>query len=362
MIKVKKEGILLSKTNLEFENEGVLNPAVIREGDSIHLFYRAVRKGNYSSIGYCRLDGSLTVAERWDKPFMVKEFEYESQGIENPRIVNIDGLYYLTYTAYDGINARGALAVSTDMKNFEKRGLLVPLITYIEFVFLLESGERVNEKYYRNHKFYYQEHNTEKKIFLWDKNVVFFPRRINGKLYFLHRIRPGIQIVAINNLEELTEKFWKNYCTNLKKHIVMDPRFQHESKYIGGGCPPIETEHGWLLIYHGVEETDKGLIYSACAALLKLDDPSIEIARLPLPLFTPECDWELNGLVNNVVFPTGTALFGDTLYIYYGAADEQIACASLSFSALLDELINGMNPGASSAASSGEFNPKVIKL
>ena len=224
MVNVKKEGILLSKTRLEFENEGVLNPAVIREGDSVHLFYRAVQKGNHSSIGYCRLDGSLTVAERWDKPFMVKEFEYESQGIEDPRIVNIDGLYYLTYTAYDGINARGALAISTDLKNFKKRGLLVPPITYIEFVSLLESGERVNEKYYRNHKFYYQKHDTEKKILLWDKNVIFFPRKIDGKLCFLQRIRPGIQLVAINKLGRTHGKFWKTYCSNLKKHIVMDPK------------------------------------------------------------------------------------------------------------------------------------------
>ena len=120
----------------------------------------------------------------------------------------------------------------------------------------------------------------------------------------------------------------------------MDPcKNKHESKYIGGGCPPIETEQGWLVIYHGVEETDKGLVYSACAALLDLDDPSLEIARLPYALFSPEHDWELNGKVNNVVFPTGTSLFGDTLYIYYGAADEQIACASLSLSALISELL-----------------------
>jgi len=339
MIEVKKEGILLSKTDMEFQNEGVLNPAAIREGDDVHLFYRAVQKGNYSSIGYSRLDGPLTIAERWDKPFIVPEFEYESHGVEDPRIVKIDNLYYLTYTAYDGINARGALAVSTDMIKFEKRGIIVPPITYIEFVYLLESGDRVNEKYYHNHKFYYQEKDTEKKILLWDKNVIFFPRRINGKLFFLHRIRPGIQIAAINNIEEITEKFWKNHCKDLKKHIVMDPLYQHESKFIGGGCPPIETEHGWLLIYHGVEETDRGLIYSACAALLNLDDPSIEIARLPVALFTAEHDWELNGMVNNVVFPTGTALFGDTLFIYYGAANERIACASLNFTALLEELL-----------------------
>ena len=142
-----------------------------------------------------------------------------------------------------------------------------------EFVSLAESAGKVNKNYYRNHKFYYQEADPEKKILLWDKNVIFFPRRINGKLCFLHRIRPGIQIVSVNNLKELTKEFWKNYFMNLQDHIVLDPVYKHESSYIGSGCPPIETEHGWLLIYHGVEETDRGLVYSACAALLDLNNP-----------------------------------------------------------------------------------------
>jgi beta-1,2-mannobiose phosphorylase / 1,2-beta-oligomannan phosphorylase len=339
MIKIKKEGIILKKTHLEFENDGVLNPAVMKEGNTVHLFYRAVQKGNYSTIGYCKLDGPLTIRERSDKPVITPQYSYETHGVEDARIVKIDGLYYMTYTAYDGINAQGALAVSSDLKTFEKHGIIVPPVTYIEFLYLLESADRVNKTYYRNHKFYYQEDNIEKKILLWDKNVIFFPRRINGKLCFLHRIRPGIQITEVNDLKELTKKFWRNYCAHLKKHIVMDPLYKHESRYIGGGCPPIETKYGWLLIYHGVEKTGKAHVYSACAALLKLDDPSIEIARLPYALFSPERDWELTGIVNNVVFPTGTALFGDTLYIYYGAADEQIACASLSLSALVKELL-----------------------
>ena len=341
MIEIKKEGIILSKTNLEFENEGVLNPAVIREGDSIHLFYRAVSIGNHSSIGYCRLDGPLTIAERWEKPIMVPEFDYESHGVEDPRIVKIEDLFYMTYTAYDGTSARGALATSKDLKHFEKQGMIVPPISYAEFVFLAETAGKVNEKYYRNHKFYYQEADPEKKIMLWDKNVVFFPRRIAGNLVFLHRIRPGIQIVSVKNIKDLTKSFWTAYFLNLQDHIVLDPLYPHESGYVGSGCPPIETEHGWLLIYHGAEETDNGIVYSACAAaLLDLNNPRRVIARLPYALFSPEYEWEKRGEVNNVVFPTGAAQFGDTLYIYYGAADERIACASLSFSALMEELLN----------------------
>lgn len=340
MITVKKEGILLAPTGLDFENEGVLNPAIIREGDCVHIFYRAVRNGNYSCIGYCRLDGPLTVTERWTKPFMVPEFEYESQGVEDARIVKIDDVYYMTYTGYDGTNARGALATSKDLKHFKKRGLIVPPITYAEFVFLAESTGKVNENYYRNHKFYYQESDPEKKMMLWDKNVIFFPRKIDNKLVFLHRIRPGIQIATVDSIKEITREFWEKYLLRWQEDIVMDPVHEHESSYIGGGCPPIETEFGWLLIYHGVQETDKGRVYSACAALLDLKDPSLEIARLPYPLFSPEYDWELIGEVNNVVFPTGTALFGNTLFIYYGAADSVIACASVNLNDLLAELSN----------------------
>lgn len=339
MTEVKKEGIILTITDLEFENEGVLNPAAIREGDNVHLFYRAVRQGNYSSIGYCRLDGPLTVAERWDKPIMVHEYEYESHGVEDPRIVKIEDLYYMSYTAYNGTNALGALATSTDLKHFDKQGIIVPCITYAEFVSLVEKEGKIKENYFRDHKFYNHQEDPEKSL-LWDKNVVFFPRKINNKFVFLHRIRPGIQIVSVNSLKELTKEFWRDYFINLKDHIVLEPFYQHESRYAGGGCPPIETEHGWLLIYHGAEETKKGIVYSACAAaLMDINNPVKVIARLPYALFSPEFRWETTGEVDNVVFPTGTALFGDTLYIYYGAADKRIACVSLSLSALLAELL-----------------------
>lgn len=340
MISVTKHGVILSKTDLDFENEGVLNPAAIREGNSVHLFYRAVRKGNFSSLGYCRLEGPLSVVERRDRPVLSPEADYESHGVEDPRIVKIDDLYYLTYTAYDGVNALGALATTKDLKNFERQGLIVPQITYQEFNYLAQSkGEPINVKYLR-----YNEHertfdNQGKQVLLWDKNLIFFPRKIDGKFCFLHRIKPDIQIlVAVNDLKELTMEFWRAYFLHFNDCIVLAPKYLHEASYIGGGCPPIETEQGWLLIYHGVQDTIKGYVYSACAALLDLQDPTKEIARLPYPLFKPELQWELKGEVNNVCFPTGAALFDDTLYIYYGAADERIACASVSLSALLTEL------------------------
>jgi predicted GH43/DUF377 family glycosyl hydrolase len=340
MIIVKKEGIVLSKTNLDFENEGVLNPAVIREGDNVHMFYRAVQNGNHSTIGYCRLDGPLTIAERYNQPMIIPESEYESHGVEDPRIVKIGNTYYLSYTGYDGTNARGALATSKSLDSFKKAGLIVPCITYAEFVFLAESAGKVNKKYYSNQNFYSLRDDPEKKMMLWDKNVVFFPRKINGDLVFLHRIRPGIQIVRTKSLRGLTREFWVQYFNDLQDHIVLDPLYAHEASYIGSGCPPIETDQGWLLIYHGVQETEKGYVYSACAALLDKENPEKEIARLPYALFFPEYEWELKGEVNNVVFPTGAVIFGETLFIYYGAADTVIACASVKLSELIDELLS----------------------
>lgn len=342
MIRIKREGVILESTSLEFENEGVMNPAVIAEGNTVHMFYRAVREGNHSSIGYCRLKGPLTVVERNTIPLLSPQFDYESQGVEDPRIVKIDDLYYLTYTAYNGYNAIGALAVSTDLKHFEKKGIITSLITYPQFAKLLQPQHAIIGKYLRSEN--KREATNEKghSLYVMDKNVVFFPRKINGKFYFMHRIRPDIQYVAVERLDMLTEDYWKNYYQTFAKRILFTPYHDHESSYIGAGCPPIETGVGWLLIYHSVYDTTSGYVYSACAALLDIDNPAIEIARLPYPLFTPKVDYELSGVVNKVCFPTGTALFGDTLYIYYGAADKRVACVSVNLTELLDELIKQM--------------------
>lgn len=156
----------------------------------------------------------------------------------------------------------------------------------------------------------------------------------------LHRIKPDIQImISVTQLTELTTEFWEEYLLNFNEFIVLAPKYEHEVSYIGGGCPPIETTAGWLVIYHGVHDTIKGYVYSACAALLELDNPQQEIARLPYPLFFPEKPWELKGEVNNVCFPTGAVVLDDQLFIYYGAADEQIAVASMSLDALIAELL-----------------------
>ncbi|MFY9158272.1 hypothetical protein [Aquirufa ecclesiirivi] len=337
MIHVKKEGILLEKTQLGFENQGVMNPTVIQEGDIIHLFYRAVKVGNISSIGYACLSSPLCVESRMEVPLLYSQFDYESQGLEDPRICRIEGIYYLSYTAYNGVSALGALATSLDLIHFNKFGIIVPQMTFENFQQLAEAQGKINEKYLRYNNPFTLANNADKKAIIWDKNVVFFPRKIKGKFHFIHRVRPDIQLVIVDELNELTVEFWQHYFLHLTDWILMTSKFPHEVSYIGGGCPPIEIAEGWLFIYHGVFDSVEGYVYTVCAALLDLDNPLIELARLPLPLFYPEETWEKKGNVNNVCFPTGALVKDDTLYIYYGAADERIACATLSLSELMNE-------------------------
>ena len=92
MVKVKKEGIILEATKLDFENQAVLNPATVKIGNNVHMFYRAVKKGNFSSIGYAKLEGPLKAVIRSKNPVLKPENSYEIHGTEDPRVVKINGL------------------------------------------------------------------------------------------------------------------------------------------------------------------------------------------------------------------------------------------------------------------------------
>lgn len=341
MVAIEKLGIILSPTDKNFESTGVFNPGIYQEGNTIHILYRAVENGNYSSIGYAKTEGPLKVIERKEQPLISRDFDYEKHGVEDPRIVKIEDTYYITYTAYDGINAMGALATSKDLIHFKKHGIITPHKNYQEYENLVNccDNAKLNPKYHQYYNLFAKIGLVKDEFrLLRDKDVVLFPRKINRKFVLLHRIWPGIQIVQFEDWNELTESFWENYIKTLIDHIVLDPRDLFEVNYIGAGGPPIETEFGWLLIYHGVQETTTGKIYHAKAALLQLDRPENEIARLPYPLFSPTKQWEVEGEVSNVVFPTGHALFGNDLYVYYGVADKHIAVAKLDINELLLEL------------------------
>lgn len=338
MVKIKREGIILEPTELGFENKGVFNPACIRKGKYVHMFYRAWDKGNHSTIGYCKLDGPIKVIERAKKPVLFPEHDYE-HNLEDPRIVFLDGKYYFTYIIYDGKNVHIAYATSKDLKKIEKKGTISPKITYHAVADIMRACSfRLKDRY-----FLFESHFNEvvgKDALLWDKDAFLFPKKINGKFALVHRILPDIQVIYFNDFKDLTLDFWKKHFAKLYDFTILESRYWYENRNIGGGCPPIETDKGWLLIYHAVDDMNQGRIYRAGAALLDKKNPTKVISHLREPLFSPEEEWEKKGNVDNVVFPTGTAVFDDRLYIYYGAADKKIGAVSLDLNELLNELLD----------------------
>jgi len=337
MVSIKREGVLLSPTKLKFENKGVFNPACIREGKYVHMFYRAWSKNNISTIGYCKLDGPLKIVERAKKPILFPQLNYE-QSLEDPRIVLIDGTYYLTYVAYDGKHVRTAYATSKDLKKFEKKGVISPNITYDKAEDLFRSCKaRLKDRYFFFESYYKDK--VGKDVLLWYKDAILFPKKFNGKFALIHRIPPDIQIVYFKDFKQLTLNFWKRYLKKLCNFVILESGHWYGTRKIGGGAPPIETDKGWLLIYHAVDDMDKGKTYRAGAALLDKKNPQKVIGHLHKPLFAPEKKWEKKGNVNNVVFPTGAVTFNKRLYIYYGAADTRIAVISLDLNELLEELV-----------------------
>lgn len=284
-----------------WESRAVLNPAAIRQDENIYMLYRAVEGENYSAIGYAKLDRNSNIIERRAEPVIKRTEPFEKQGCEDPRMVEIGGVYYIFYSAYDGKEVRICAASTTDFINYKKYGIILPDI--------------------------------------WNKDAMIFPELINNQIIFIHRVEPNIQIAYFDSIEQLLRGengYWKKYMRDLEKYTIMKPRFEWEIKKIGAGPPPIKTEYGWLLIYHGV---DKKLFYRAGMALLDLESPAKVIARCPYPILEPERKYELVGDVPNVVFPEGTVVFDNELYVYYGGADKVIGLATANLSDLLDELL-----------------------
>jgi len=173
MITVNNEGIILEKTNLEFENKGVLNPACIQVDDITHMFYRAINHNDVSSIGYCQLKDNKVV-KRLKEPVLFPEYEYEKKGVEDPRITLLEGTYYLLYTAYDGKNALAAYATTSDLVNFKKHGVISPQISYADAMDLIRN-KHLPKRYFHYERRLKQCHGPD--VLLWDKRYLHFSKK-----------------------------------------------------------------------------------------------------------------------------------------------------------------------------------------
>jgi predicted GH43/DUF377 family glycosyl hydrolase len=356
VIKVEKK-LFLEPTKNKWESHAVLNPTAIKEKNIEHLIYRGVAHNKVSCLGYLKVKDGKIIA-RDSEPLIRPTEKYEKKGIEDPRIVKIGGTYYLLYTGFDGKNAAVVYAVSKNLRDWKKKGIISPRVP------IKEARKLVKIKKYKD-KWGSQEISSSQS-YLWDKDAVLFPEKINGKFVMLHRFLPDIQIVKFKNFSDLQDNsFWKEYIENLGEYedkISLHRRHNWESEHIGAGAVPIKTKRGWLLIYHGVGLIKKKfsayrkkmykidgrlhklrnkripLVYHAGAALLNLKHPETEISRLSKPLFGPELEWEKKGNIRDVVFPEGTVVDKDKLKIYYGAADTVIGLAEVNFKKLIKKI------------------------
>jgi predicted GH43/DUF377 family glycosyl hydrolase len=227
-----------------------------------------------------------------------KDFPEELWGIEDPRITFVPelGKYAVVYTAYSRGGPGVSLALTEDFRRFERLGMIMP---------------------------------PE------DKDAALLPYRIGAHWALIHR-----------PVGYLGAHMWISYSPDLRhwgRHkLMLEARrgAWWDANKIGLSPPPIETPQGWLVIYHGVRQTAAGALYRLGLALFDLHHPERCLKRSNEWFLGPEQPYERRGDVDNVVFPCGYALApdGDTLHLYYGAADTSIALASGSIRKLLDWL------------------------
>ncbi len=289
--------------NHSWESKATFNPAVWYDGKVVHILYRAQGADNTSVLGYAASYDGLSLAERLPDPVYIPRESFEQKlvpggnsGCEDPRLTQIGDTLYMCYTAYDGVNPpRVALSsISTDDFSHKQWNWTTPKL-------ISPPGQD-------------------------DKDAALFPKKINNQYATLHRLGQGI-CLDFNKDLNFGEGHW------LSGLHLMNPRDDSwDSVRIGIAAPPIETQAGWLLLYHGISHHTK---YRLGAALLDIKDPSLVLARTEEPILEPELGYEKYGQVPRVVFPCGAAVVGDTLFVYYGAADTVIGAAHIKLKEIL---------------------------
>lgn len=291
--------ILLPELTSDWECQNVFNPSVIHHNGLFHMHYRAQGLDWVSRIGYAlSVDGVHW--NRLRRPVLEPMDGSDSRGVEDPRVVEIDGLFYMTYTAY-GRQFTGAGAPT------HAGGGILPMIARSRNLISWERlGPIVRGEDNKDH--------------------VLFPRKIGGRFATLHRRWPKVWLAYSDDLLTWPEQ---------EMAPIYGPRPEQwwDAKSIGSNGVPIETPHGWLCINHGYAEDH---VYRLGVILLDLDDPTRVVHRPKEPIFWPEELWEIKGDVPNVVFSNANPVVDGQVYVYYGAADHVIGLATCALDALID--------------------------
>lgn len=265
------------------------DPRVVRKQDKLEgLSY-------LTSLSYVRVarsrDGIHFTID--DEPLIYPYNEYQTFGIEDPRVTKIEDTYYIDFTSVSEKGVAVSLVSTKDFKNFSDLGI----------IFAPEN-----------------------------KDVVLFPEKINGQYYALHR--PVLKSVGNYDIwiaESPDLKHWGNH-----QHLTGVREGYWDEERIGAGLTPIKTDEGWLVLYHGASHESR---YCMGAILLDLDEPTKVLYRSESAYMEPEADFEKNGFFNEVVFGCGaTQLDDSTFTMYYGVADTSIAGCEISIKDVLEHL------------------------
>jgi len=303
-----KQNPVLTATNWPYRVNSVFNPGATKlEDGTTLLLCRVEDRRGHSHLCAAR---SVNGFDNWKidpEPTLIPEpdeYPCELWGIEDPRVTYIPETkqYAVVYTAYSRGGPGVALAFTKDFVKFERLGLIM-------------QPE--------------------------DKDAALFPRKINGKWALIHR-----------PVNEGRGNMWISYSSDLQQwgghKLILEARRGGwwDANKIGLCAPPIETSEGWLMIYHGIRQNAAGAIYRLGLALFDLNDPERCIKRGDEWVFSPEEPYEMRGDVDNVVFPCGFTLGedGDSLNIYYGAADTSVSIATGSVKEMLHWLSDSAEP------------------
>jgi len=256
---------------------------VIREGS------RVVRLTSMSHLRVARSrDGVRFSVDA--HPFLYPENASEAWGIEDPRITPLPDGFCIAYSAVSSSGVAVGLARTADFRGVERLGLML-------------APE--------------------------NKDAALFPEPVGGRWFALHRPVPhsfGEPEMWISESPDLVH--WGNH-----RHLLGLRPGRWDGARIGGGAVPIRTDRGWLVLYHGADAAHR---YCMGAALLDANDPGKVLARSSRPILEPEAEYEVNGFFGKVVFSCGALLDGDTIRMYYGAADETMALAEFSLQDVYD--------------------------
>jgi predicted GH43/DUF377 family glycosyl hydrolase len=293
---------ILTAAHWPYPAHAVFNPGatLLKDGTTLLLCRVEDRRG-LSHLCAARsangVDGWIIDPEPTLRPDPIGHPE-ELWGIEDPRITFVEelGKYAIAYTAFGKAGPGVALALTADFRVFERCGLVMQPD---------------------------------------DKDAALLPRRFEGSFALIHR-----------PMTDSGAHVWMSLSPDLRNwgthRLVLAARKGGwwDANKVGLSPPLIETREGWLMLYHGVRQTASGALYRLGAALLALDHPEQLLARGDSWIFGPEAAYECEGDVANVTFPTGytVAADGDTLHVYYGAADTCIALATGSIRQILQWL------------------------